>query len=137
MRVLLPLVSAAAFAATMTASVSAQPEAANPRAEKEAARLAKALDGKVAGKPVSCISLRDIRSTKGYGERTMLYEVNRGLVYRNDPAGGCPMRDDRTIVTRTPGTQLCRGDIALVRDLTTGFDYGSCVLGDFVPYRPG
>lgn len=138
MRVLHSLISVALLAGAMTASVSAQSrDAAAERHARDEAKLARALEGKVAGKPLSCINLRNVRSTKTYGEQTMLYVVNARLAYRNDPPGGCPMRNDRAIITRTPGNMLCRGDIALIQDLTTGFGFGGCALGNFIPYRPG
>ena len=40
------------------------------------------------------------------------------------------------LVTRSQGSQLCRGDIGTVTDMTSGMVVGSCALGDFVPYKP-
>ena len=109
-----------------------RPGADQSRAEAE---LADALKDKTAGKPVTCVNLRDIRSTKTIGDRTLIYEVSSRLAYRNDPEGGCPASAaGRTLITRTPSTQLCRGDIVRVVDLTAGFDVGTCLLGDFTPY---
>lgn len=88
------------------------------------------------GKPVSCIPQQQIRSTHYVGDRTILYRVSKNLVYRNDPLGGCPgLNSNAALITRTPTGQLCRGDIAQVRDFSLGFSSGSCALGDFVPYR--
>lgn len=97
--------------------------------------LAKALEGRTAGEPVTCINQRDIRSVKGVGDRTLIYEMNSRLLYRNDPPGGCRLRPSETIITRTSTNQLCRGDIARIADLTTGVETDGCGLGDFVPYR--
>jgi hypothetical protein len=36
---------------------------------------------------------------------------------------------------RSTSTQLCRGDIATVMELTSRTTYGGCGLGDFQPYR--
>jgi hypothetical protein len=100
------------------------------------AELGKALAGKVAGKPQSCIYLRDARSTQQIGDKTIMYEVSRKLTYRNDPLGGCSgLGRQDTLVTRTFGNQLCRGDIITPVDLTSGMQSGACILGDFVPYR--
>jgi hypothetical protein len=56
-------------------------------------------------------------------------------VYVNHPSGGCSrLNDGFALVTRTPSTRLCRGDIAQVVDMHNGFTVGSCTLGDFVPY---
>jgi hypothetical protein len=136
MRILLPFLALAALGGC-AGEPSPSEQAASARREAAAsAELADALKGKVPGKPVSCINLRDIRSTKTIGDRTLLYETSSQLVYRNDPVGGCPASaPGRTLITRTPSTQLCRGDIVRVVDLTAGFDVGSCGLGDFTPYR--
>jgi hypothetical protein len=39
-----------------------------------------------------------------------------------------------TLVTRSNGMGLCRGDIADVADVRTGMTVGSCAIGDWVPY---
>lgn len=112
----------------------------SPYAQAKAAaysvELDKALVGKVAGKPQSCIDVRGPYTTQQIGDRTILYTVSRKLVYRNDPQGGCSgLGRDRALVTRLYSSQLCRGDIVTPTDLTTGFSGGACPLGDFVPYR--
>ena len=135
MRILLPILASVLVSACVDTPPS---PAAQARMDKEEAKLTKALAGKVPGKPVSCITLRNIDSMQVYGERTLVYRINSKLSYRNDPRGGCPgLSNNRTLITRTPTGQLCRGDIARVADLVAGFDMGSCVLDDFVPYRPG
>ncbi|MBB5684358.1 DUF6491 family protein [Sphingobium boeckii] len=135
MRMFLPIM--ASLLVSACADVPPSP-AAQARIDREEAKLAKALAGKVPGKPVSCITLRNVDSMQVYGERTLIYRINSKLSYRNDPYGGCPgLTNSRTLITRTPTGQLCRGDIARVADLVAGFETGSCALGDFVPYRPG
>ncbi|NJC35055.1 hypothetical protein GGR88_002569 [Sphingomonas jejuensis] len=95
-----------------------------------------ALAGLTPGQPQACIPINQSRSTTFIGDRTILYRVNQNLIYRNDPPNGCPgLRRGMTIITRTPGTQLCRGDIVRVADLVAGIKAGGCGLGDFVPYR--
>ena len=47
------------------------------------------------------------------------------------------LRRDSAIASRIPSTSLCRGDIIQVFDPVSHFEYGSCGLGDFIPYaRP-
>jgi hypothetical protein len=100
------------------------------------AELDKALEGKVAGKPQSCIDLGRSQSTEQIGEKTIIYRVSRKLLYRNDVRSTCPsLGRDYALVTRVFGSQLCRGDLVQPTDLTTGFSGGTCSLGDFVPYR--
>lgn len=137
MRSLIPLLAAVALAGCMSATASPEVEAA--RAAREDAELAKALRGRVpAGEPQSCITMRDIRSSRTVGKSTIIYEMGGGLAYRNDFGGSCVGLDaSSALITRTPSTRLCRGDIATVADLPAGVTTGSCVYGDFVPYRPG
>ena len=98
--------------------------------------IGKALAGKTAGKPQSCISLREANGTEQIADRTILYNVNRRLTYRNDMRGGClSLGRDRALVTKVYSSQLCSGDVVTPTDFVTGFSGGSCVLGDFVPYR--
>jgi hypothetical protein len=56
----------------------------NPRAE---AKLAKALEGRVAGAPVDCIQLRDIQSSRIIDGTAILYDTGTTL-YLNRPASG-------------------------------------------------
>jgi hypothetical protein len=126
--ILLPLLASCAMSSN-PAYLEAQTAAYN-------AELGKALAGKSAGKPQSCIRLRDSRSTQRIGDRTIMYEVSRRLTYRNDPLGGCSgLSSHTTLVTRTWNDELCRGDIVTPVDLGTGSQSGSCMLGDFIPYR--
>ncbi|MET0239815.1 MAG: hypothetical protein ABW184_07950 [Sphingobium sp.] len=104
---------------------------------KQAAEIDKALDGKVAGKPVTCVSrVIGQDGLRAASDDVLLYKVNRNLTYRNDLMGACNgiSRGD-TLVLQPTNDQYCRGDIAFVVDLNSGMRGPSCVLGDFVPYR--
>lgn len=104
--------------------------------EREAARTAELMAGRTEGRPVSCVNMRDLGSSRSIGDGDILFEgPGRRIVYVNRPAGGCPdLGPGRTLVTRTTTTRLCRGDIAQVVDPVSGMTYGGCGLGDFVPY---
>lgn len=105
---------------------------------KEAEALAKALDGKVAGTPVTCVSAMRGQNLRVIGDHTLLYQVGK-RVYRNDVLGSCTgLSWGDTLVMDVRGSQYCRGDIARVVNLPSGSQSGSCALGDFVPYdEPG
>lgn len=107
-----------------------------PLTEKQTAELDKALAGKVAGPSVSCINRERQSSLKAISNNVLLYRISRNLVYRNDLIGECTglTRGD-TIIVRSFGSQLCRGDMATTADLTVGITTGACALGDFTPYR--
>lgn len=116
-----------------------------PRAEpklgaREMERLDKALAGKVPGKPVSCITSFDPSRLEVVGDNTLLYRVNKDLIYRNNLEGACNglSMGSALVMTRPLATQYCRGDIARAVDLQTRATTGSCALGDFIPYTtPG
>lgn len=104
--------------------------------EKAAARLEKQLAGKTAGKPQSCIRLRDAQGTESIGEHTLLFRASRKLVYRTETRGSCRgVGQGYALVTRTFGADLCRGDMAHSTDLTSGSYGGHCSMGDFIPYK--
>lgn len=136
MRRILILAAAGLAVTAGTSALVAKSQSAVDRSARDQATLDKALAGKVAGKPQSCIPLIQIRDTTYIGSTTILYRVSSNLVYRNDPAGGCPgLRAGSGLITRTSTGQLCSGDIAQVRDFSANFSAGSCALGEFVPYR--
>jgi len=98
-------------------------------------RLDKAIAGRVAGKPVTCINLRDIRSTDIIDDVGILYTTNGGTVYLNRPNGGASFLDDDDIlVTRSFSSQLCNIDIVQLVDRAGRFPKGSISLGEFIPY---
>lgn len=110
-----------------------------PLTDKQAATLDKALAGKVAGEKVSCINREPQTNLTVISNNVLLYRVSRRLVYKNELIGSCNgLTSGDTMITRSFGSQLCRGDIATSANLLTGMTTGSCALGDFIPYRaPG
>ena len=123
------VLAAALFAATgcMTdrAATTAEPSP----------KLREALAGRTAGPPTACISLRDIRATRIIDETAIIYEMSGRRWYVNMPAGGCPgLRPNRALVSRTPSTSLCSGDIVRIIDPPTPMEFGACGLGKFTPY---
>ncbi|PTQ10781.1 hypothetical protein CLG96_10270 [Sphingomonas oleivorans] len=115
----------------------AVPAMAAEKVPPPSAKLTEALKGRVAEKPRSCITLRPTLRSQIIDETAIIYEDTSRLWYVNRPDhGSCTsLRRDRAIVTRTPTNQLCRGDIVRVIDPPSPMEFGSCVLGDFVPYR--
>lgn len=105
---------------------------------KEAKELASALDGKVAGKPVTCVSTFRGNNLHAIGDHTLVYRISKKLTYRNDLQGSCHgLRFGDALVLKVWGDQYCRGDIAHAVNLQSGTLNGTCVLGDFVPYTTG
>ena len=100
------------------------------------AHLDKLLAGKAPAKAVDCLPHYRANDMVVIDDHTVVFKNGR-TVYRNDFQGGvCSNlgRGGYALVTRTSSPGLCRGDIAEVRDTSSGMTVGSCVLGDFVPY---
>ena len=131
MRLLIFATAALGLAACSTAM--SQPEQRSAQAQATYDRL---LAGKTAGRPANCLPLQRTNDMQVIDDDTILYRDGR-TTYVNKPLGGCNLlsRGSYALVTRSMGSQLCRGDIGTVTDISTGTTVGSCALGDFVPYR--
>lgn len=113
----------------MSSALPAQAARLDPEA-----RIAKALEGRVAGKPVDCIMQRQIQSSEIFEKTAILYKVG-STWYLNRPESGREFlnRDD-VLVTNTHSSNLCSIDIVRLLDSGTHFQSGSLGLGKFVPY---
>ncbi|MBX9730674.1 MAG: hypothetical protein K2X59_05040 [Sphingomonas sp.] len=101
---------------------------------RDAAELAKALDGLTPGKPQTCINPLTRRyETKTIGN-TILYRVDRNLVYRTEAPGCSRAATGDALISNNFGSQLCSGQILQTVDLFARFETGSCSLGEFTPY---
>ena len=121
--------SAAAVVAG-TATVVAQ-QSSNAEATQ---KLANALAGRTAGRPVDCINERSKMQIVDDG--TILFR-DRGIVYVQQPRGGCHGLSNGMSLIRESfaTTRICSGDINQIIDVRTGFGTGACTYSEFVPYR--
>jgi hypothetical protein len=124
-----------ALAIAATAALLSGPaiQAKAPRLTGEE-KLAKLLEGRVAGQPVSCISLMNTRDTRIIDKTAIVYDTGR-VIYVNRPRYPSSLDSDDIMVTRPTGSQLCRLDVVQMRDRSTFFYSGFVGLEDFVPYR--
>jgi hypothetical protein len=141
-----PVCTASLIGAAALALTAALPAAAQGQGDVEASadaaasmtkgekRLAKLLEGRVAGDPVSCIRVlpRDRMETiEGtayvYGSGQTIYVQRTRDPQRIDD-------NDTLIVNRFGASQLCRLDMTTTIDRFTGFFTGSVFFDDFVPY---
>ena len=118
----------------LAASIPALAGAA-PRLDPEA-KLAEALSGRVAGAPVDCVNLRDIRSSKIINRTAILYETGGGTIYVNRPdAGRESLNEWDVLVTKTHTNRLCSIDVVSLYDTGARMQTGAVFLGEFVPYH--
>jgi hypothetical protein len=97
-------------------------------------QLDKLLEGRVAGKPTSCISLMSASSSQVIDGKAIVYRVG-GTLYVNEPRSGADSLDsDDVLVTKTYGSNLCSIDTINLIDRTSRFPRGFVILGEFVPY---
>ena len=115
----------------LATAASAAPTKSEIKAEAD---LAKLLEGRVAGKPVSCINLRDIRTSRIFPGTAIMYQVG-STYYVNRPQSASFLRRDDILITDTHSSQLCSIDIVRLMDSTSRFPTGSVGLGEFVPYK--
>lgn len=124
---------AIALAATATLLSGPALQAKAPKLTGEE-KLAKILEGRVAGEPVNCISLLNARDTRVIDKTAIVYDAGR-VIYVNRPRHPAALDSDDIMVTRPTGSQLCRLDVVQMRDRTSFFYSGFVGLEDFVPYR--
>ena len=115
-------------------ALAAGPAQARERLSPEA-ELARALEGRVAGEPVDCINLHNVRGSSVIRDTAIVYDAG-SVIYVNRPRAGADQLDDwSTQVSRPFGNRLCSIDPVQLIDLTTGSFRGVVFLDEFVPYR--
>lgn len=125
MRATLCLIGGMLMAAALPASAA--------RLDPEA-RLAKALEGRVAGKPVDCIQQYRIESSQIFEKTAILYKSGRTWYVNRPASGGNFLSRGDVLVTDTHSPNLCSVDIVRLLDSGSHFPSGSLGLGKFVPY---
>ena len=118
-------------ATVLSLSVAAD---ARPRIAPEA-KLAKMLDGRVAGEPRDCIFLPSIRGSRIIDKTALVYDAGRTLWVNRPRSGAESLDDDDILVTNLHGSSLCSIDIVSLHDRYGHFYSGFVGLGEFVPYR--
>ena len=129
MRPRIATIIAAAAIAAMPAAASAMERLAGED------KLAKLLEGRVAGEPQNCIRLASARGSEVVDGTAIVYRIGSTL-WVNRPEGGAEsLDDDDILVTRLSTGQLCSIDTVELRDRSSHMYSGFVSLGKFVPYR--
>lgn len=131
MNTLKPLIAAAVLLFAGTTALAADKQT---RAEKNEAKLAKLLEGRTAGTPVSCIPAFKSDELEVIEGVAMVY--GRGdTLYVARPTDPQSLRWNDVIVINRFGGQLCHTDIIRTVDRSSGFMTGVLFLKEFVPYK--
>lgn len=125
------LIAAVALVATGATAVAADKPT---RAEKNEARLAKLLEGRVAGEPVSCLPAFQTDKLEIIEGVAMVYGWG-DTIYVARPTDPKALRWDDVVVINRTGSQLCNTDIVRTVDRMSGFTTGVLFMDKFVPYK--
>jgi hypothetical protein len=105
---------------------------AKPRESGEQ-RLAKRLEGRVAGRPVNCLTQAQRNDVQIIDKTALIYGSGR-TVYVNRPRHPESLDSNAILVTRLSSSQLCKLDLVRLRDRSSNMSYGFVTLEQFVPY---
>ena len=123
---------ALSLAAVASLALIAGPSVAGERLNGDQ-KLAKLLEGRVAGEPRSCINTRVNSESQVIDGTALVYGRGR-TIWVNVPANARDLDDRDALLVRQYGANLCRQDIVTTFDTNGGFYTGNVFLGDFVPY---
>ncbi len=124
-----------AILALMAAGLAAGPAASGARDDQARAELGRALAGRVAGAPRSCIDSQNVNGPQIIGDRTLLYRQSGWRVWVTTLPDACPFLNDNVIVVaEVYGTQLCSSNRFRTITRYTSIPSGICRFGQFVPY---
>lgn len=97
-------------------------------------QLARALEGRVAGKPENCLPTGFTDGPQVIGD-SLVYRQSGKRLWRTQVRDRCPfLREDQIVVSILYGTQACRNDRFRLIDRGSQIPSGDCTFGEFVPY---
>lgn len=130
------LVASAAAVVLAACSTATEPPM---RTAQDQAKYLKLIEGRVAGTPMSCLPSWNADDMRVIDDQTIVFGQRSSRVYVANLRSPCNNvgQPGFALVTRTPGSGMCSGDIATVVQTSSGITAGSCVIGTFTPYtRP-
>jgi hypothetical protein len=97
-------------------------------------QLAKLLEGRVAGKPMECISLRTNAPSTVIDKTAIVYGSGTTVYVQRPKIGASSLNSNDILVTSMVIPQLCNIDTVNIIDRNTLFWRGFVGLDQFVPY---
>jgi hypothetical protein len=132
----LPLAAMAVALAPLSAQdqPEVQAEAKAPAPSEGEARLARMLEGRVAGEPVRCIRTLPSQRMETIERTAYVYGSGHTIYVQRTRNPDQISTGDALITNRFNGSQLCRLDQVTTVDRVLGFFTGAVFFEDFVPY---
>ncbi|MEZ5680688.1 MAG: hypothetical protein R3E14_05265 [Erythrobacter sp.] len=132
---MLKSVIAATAALTMIATPALAEEHGDASMSKGEAKLAKMLEGRVAGDPANCIRTFGSRNITQIDDTALVYRDGRTIWVNRTHNPESIDDSDVMVIQRFSGTSLCRTDQVRLVDRHMGMLTGVLFLDDFIPYR--
>lgn len=98
-------------------------------------RLAKMLEGRVAGEPESCITTIGARSLTKIDDTALVYRRGDTIWVNYTKTPDAIDDSDYLVIRKFSGSQLCRTDQVETYSRVGNFLSGVIFLDDFIPYR--
>ena len=127
MRKTVPLILAALAVAAAPAALSARDKLSGEQ------QLAKRLEGRVAGKPQSCIDYNAAQTMEVIDKTALVFGWG-DTIYVNRPRNAELLDSDDVLVHKSSQSEWCRLDIVQAMARPGMWFRGTVDLGDFVPY---
>ena len=124
--------SAAAIGLLAAPAAQADEQAEMTKGEK---RLAKILEGRVAGEPESCITTIGSRSLTQIDDTALVYKRGDTIWVNYTKTPDAIDDGDYLVIRKFAGSQLCKTDQVQTYSRSGDFFSGVIFLDDFVPYR--
>ena len=102
-------------------------------AEESEAKLARMLEGRTAGEPVTCISALNSNRIEVIEHVGIVYDAG-ATIYVARPSNPDSLGRNDIVVIDRHGGQLCNTDVIRTVDRYQGFTTGAVFLDNFVPY---
>lgn len=123
-----------AIALATTAALLAAPAMAGKQRMTGEEKLAKMLEGRVAGEPERCLPMSAASDLKII-DRTALVYGRGNTIWVNRPSNADGLDDDDVLVRSSHTAQVCSLDMVKLVDRTSFMQVGTVGLNEFVPYR--
>lgn len=122
------------LAAQDAPDVEAEADAEAAPQSKGEKRLAKLLEGRVAGEPQNCIRSTPHQRMQTIDRTAYVYGSGNTIYVQRTRSPDQIDDNDALVINRFNASELCRVDIATTIDPVTGMFSGAVFFDDFVPY---